>query len=38
MIGIGRLSENGGGLTLLPHMCTCWVLVSGLSSAPWLMM
>lgn len=28
----------GGGLTLLPHMCTCWVLVKGLPSAPWLMM
>jgi hypothetical protein len=28
----------GGGLTLLPHMCTCCVLVKGLPSAPWLMM
>jgi hypothetical protein len=28
----------GGGLTLLPHMWTCWVLVKGLPSAPWLMM
>lgn len=28
----------GGGLTLLPHICTCWVLVNGLPSAPWLMM
>ena len=28
----------GGGLTLLPHIWTCWVFVKGLPSAPWLMM
>lgn len=32
------MAHIGGGLTLLPHICTCWVIVKGLPSAPWEMM